>query len=300
MSSAPSPLSLPPNLNEQEVVEDALSRGFITEVDLQTALQARVREGRRDVYRSLLEHLVEWQALTRRQVQRLVDEAINPEREDDIPGYQFLETLGSGSMGTVHRAMQRALNRVVAVKLLSRKFARNRRYLESFARECRFSAATRSAYFPRAYDAGRARGQHYLVMEYVEGVSVESFLSGGRRMSELQTLHIAAEICHGLEHLHRLGIVHRDVKPENVVVGKDDQLRLLDLGLALQLGDQHQLDLERGAAIGTPHYISPEQASGREIDGRADLYSLGATMYHMLTGQPPFNEARTPDVFEAH
>jgi len=291
---------LPSGWGERDVLDAAIQRGMLSEDEVSVAREAKDREDRHDIYRPLMAHLVERGAVTARQLARLIDELTNDTREDELPGYQFLSVLGKGSMGTVYLARQKSLQRLVAVKVISRRIARNKPYIESFAREARMAAQITSLYLPRVFDWGTSRGQHFLVMEYIEGRSVDTWLSEGRRLSVPQTLHLAAEVCLALDHLHRMSIIHRDVKPPNMIVSKMGQLVLIDLGLSRHLGDTAQIDAEKGSAIGTPYYISPEQVRGRaDIDTRSDLYSLGASVYRMLAGRPLFHKKTTAEVLEA-
>lgn len=292
---------LPAGLSERDVLEVALQRGFVTESDIKAAQAARLRESRRDLYRPLISHLIEVGALTASQAGRLVDEVVNPSRVDDVPGYQFLEQLGNGAMGMVYRARQLSLNREVAVKLLSRRIVRNKQYVDLFTREAALAGRVNSPYFPRVYEAGLAHGQHFLVMEFVEGKSIEELLRDRQQLTVAQALHVAVEVCHALAGLHALQIVHRDVKPHNIVLSREGQIKLIDLGLAFDLADPAQQALEQGRAIGTPNYISPEQVQGSEgLCPQSDLYGLGATLYHMTTGRPPFVLEDSNELLEAH
>jgi eukaryotic-like serine/threonine-protein kinase len=299
--SDPPTFALPPDLAERDVVQAALELGLTTEIEVEEARNARAREARRDLYRPLLEHLAESRALTPAQIRRLIDLLTHQERPDEPRGYRFIEQVGSGSMGQVFKATQVCLNRIVAVKLLARQHSRNRTYVERFIREATLSGQTVSPHFARVYEAGQSRGQHYIVMEFVEGESIEAQLAAGKKYETPEVVDLAIELTFALEHLHGLSIVHRDIKPQNVVTAKDGRLKLMDLGLAHKLDDAAQTDAESGNAIGTPFYISPEQiVASDKLDPRSDLYSLGATMYHLLAGRPPFTGTDTPRVLEAH
>ncbi len=294
-------LNWPEGLHESDVISDAVQRGFLTDDEIAACKKQRIRDARREQYRPLWHYMVLCHVLTVSQLRRLIDENHHLDRIDELPDYRLIEQLGSGSMGTVFLANQKSLNRNVAIKVLSRRHCRNRQYVEALVREARLGGEIQSPYWPNVYELGRARGQAYMVMEYVDGYSVEGLLSDGRRLEEWQVLQIAAEVCSALIHLHALQIVHRDLKPHNIVISRTGQLKVIDLGLARKIQDDTLADLERGAAIGTPLYISPEQASGnRSVDGRSDLYGLGATVYHMLTGRPPFDPHNTKDLFDAH
>jgi len=297
----PPQFPLPTDLAERDVVQAALEQGLVTEVEVETARSARAREARNDIYRPLLDHMVESQSLTTGQIRRLIDLLTHQERPDEPRGYKFMEQVGSGSMGQVFKAMQLSLNRIVAVKLLARQHSRNRTYVERFIREALLAGQTVSPHFARVYETGQSRGQHHIVMEFVEGESLEAQLAAGKKFETAEVVDLAIELTFALEHLHGLSIVHRDIKPQNIVTAQDGRLKLMDLGLAHKLDDAAQLDAESGNAIGTPFYISPEQiVASEKLDPRSDLYSLGATMYHLLSGRPPFMGTETPKVLEAH
>ncbi len=204
-----------------------------------------------------------------------------------IAGYRLLETLGRGSMGTVYRALQVSLDRVVAIKILSPTLAQNPSYSRRFEREALASSRLNHPNIVRALDVGAEGGYRYIVMEFVDGPTVAGLLARGP-IEERRAVGIVMQVARALDHAHRLGLVHRDIKPANVLVTKEGVAKLGDLGLAKDVrrdGSQ----TEEGLAMGTPFYVSPEQARGeRTVDIRTDVYALGATLYHMVTGRVPF------------
>ncbi|MGE3880180.1 MAG: protein kinase [Planctomycetota bacterium] len=201
--------------------------------------------------------------------------------------YEILARVGAGSMGTVFKARQKHLDRIVALKVLKPALARDARFVERLEREGRTVARLNHPNIVTAYDLGHEGGYHYLVMEFVEGKSLRQLLTEWGRFPEAQVLQLAREMAGALAHAHECGVTHRDIKPANILIDGDGRAKLTDLGLARAETD---LALTRdGATVGTPQYISPEQARNpRDADIRSDLYSLGATLFHMLTGQPPF------------
>ena len=177
------------------------------------------------------------------------------------------------------------LNRVVAIKIMSPHLARKQDYVDRFLREARAVAKLNHPNVISGIDAGEAGGVRYFVMEYASGLTVGQLLARGGAMDESRVARIAVQIGRALEHAHEAGLVHRDVKPDNILITKDGTAKLCDLGLAKDRP-------EKGKSLGTPNYISPEQAEGIEdVDIRSDLYSFGATLYNMLTGRPPFEGA---------
>lgn len=204
-----------------------------------------------------------------------------------IPGYEILELLGQGSMGTVYKARQIALDRFVAIKVLRAELAEQTRYLERLQREAKLTARLDHPHVVKGIDYGVAQGQPYFVMEFAEGNSLKQLLQQRGRFRESDAIEIAMQVAGALENAHRHGIVHRDVKPGNIVLSSDGLAKLTDLGLARRPGDPTVT--HTGATMGTPQYISPEQARNPSaVDIRSDIYSLGATLYHLVTGSPPF------------
>ncbi|MFO7900327.1 MAG: SUMF1/EgtB/PvdO family nonheme iron enzyme, partial [Planctomycetota bacterium] len=190
--------------------------------------------------------------------------------------------------------------RPVALKVLPPRLARDKEYLGRFFREARAAARLNHPNVVQAIDAGEADGYYYFAMEYVEGPSVIELLQEGSMPRE-RVLRIARDMGRALEAAHAAGIVHRDVKPANILLASDGTAKLADLGLARETTSRATGLTQEGLAIGTPDYISPEQVRGEaDVDGRTDIYSLGATLYHMLTGQPPYTGGSGNEVMAKH
>jgi len=203
-----------------------------------------------------------------------------------IEGYDLLERLGHGSMGVVFRARQLSLDRIVAVKILSPRLASNPGYVEWFRKEARTVARLSHPNIISGIDFGEAEGYCYFVMEYVDGPTVADLVQRGGALDEARAVEFLLQIAQALDYAHRNGLVHRDVKPQNIIIAPGGVAKLCDLGLALT---RMPGDSGRGQVCGTPDYISPEQVRGvEEIDIRSDLYSLGVTFYFMLVGEVPF------------
>ena len=212
-----------------------------------------------------------------------------------IPGFKLLEKLGRGSMGTVYKARQLGLDRIVAIKVLSRNLARNEGFVRRFLKEARVVGRLNHPHVVQGFDAGEAGGDYYFAMEFCDGPTVLSLLKRGGAMDESRAVKIVTQVAEALEHAHEEGLVHRDVKPDNIMIVEGGVAKLCDLGLAKDVSIESGSTAE-GAALGTPNYISPEQARGETlVDIRSDIYSLGATFYHLLTGVPPF-EGSNPAV----
>ncbi|MBN1992077.1 MAG: protein kinase [Anaerolineae bacterium] len=211
--------------------------------------------------------------------------------------YQIEDMLGSGGIATVYRA-RNLQNEVVALKVLMPSPQTNKEMLARFEREARTAARLNHPAIVRVLDVGRAGGYAYLAMPLVEGQSLADRLAQVERLDETTAADIAWQMADALHYAHQQGVIHRDVKPSNILLTGDNQALLTDFGVALAL-DAPALT-QAGHTVGTPLYMSPEQAAGAErIDGRADLYSLGVVLYHMVAGQPPF-QGNTPQILHAH
>jgi tRNA A-37 threonylcarbamoyl transferase component Bud32 len=226
--------------------------------------------------------------------------------EDDWPlparlgPYRLLEKLGAGGMGVVYRARHVERPRDAALKVLSRRWAADPEARARFAREMRAALRLVHPHVVRATDAGEAGGVHYLVMEYVEGADLGRLAWAAGPLRVADACELARQAARALQHVHAAGLVHRDVKPSNLMLTPGGAVKLLDLGLARLRGDEVlavRLTVA-GQVLGTADYVAPEQAADpRHVDSRADLYSLGCTLYHLLAGRPPFGE---PDYPQAH
>jgi serine/threonine protein kinase len=211
-----------------------------------------------------------------------------------IPGYKLIGRLGAGAMATVYKARQLSLNRLVAVKILPKKFSLNPEFVKRFYAEGRAAAKLNHPNIVAALDVGRHGDTHYFIMEYVEGHTVYEHLVKEGPYSEAEALAIAIQVAKALNHAHKAGLIHRDVKPKNILITNDGVAKLADMGLARAVSDREAAEAEAGKAFGTPYYIAPEQIRGRvNIDLRADIYSFGCTLFHMVTGRVPFEG---PDV----
>jgi eukaryotic-like serine/threonine-protein kinase len=202
--------------------------------------------------------------------------------------YRILNQIGAGGMGQVFLAEHAALRRKVALKVLPPKHALDPAHVEQFYREARAAAALDHPNIVHAYDVSCDKGTHFLVLEYIDGETLDRRLAAYGQLSVGEAVCYAVQAATGLQHAHEKGVAHRDIKPSNLLVGRDGIVKILDLGLA-EFFEDSGTKLGRGAGVmGTTDYVAPEQLMGGESDHRADIYNLGATLYHLLTGQPPF------------
>lgn len=251
--------------------------------------------------RSLAVELVDQDFVTKRQIARL-KAILDAERSGQkIPGYRLLGKLGAGAMATVYKARQLNLDRLVAIKVLPRKFSQNPQFIERFYAEGRAAAQLNHPHIVQAYDVGKAGEYHYFVMEYVDGRTVYDDIVKHKRFEEREAIELVRQVALALGHAHERGIIHRDVKPKNIMITKEGVVKLADMGLARAVSDKEAAEAEAGKAFGTPFYISPEQIRGEtNVGPEADIYSLGVTLYHMVTGVVPFDGKNPTSVMHKH
>lgn len=208
--------------------------------------------------------------------------------------YSIVRELGQGGMGTVYLAEDRMLDRHVALKVLSPSLTRDPKFVERFRQEAKIQSSLVHPNVVSLYTFFNDGGTYWMVMEYVEGQTVKHLIEGHGAMEELRAKTVIREILEGVEYAHRRGIIHRDVKPGNIIVTADGSVKIMDFGVAKILGNQ---GLTRtGAKVGTIYYMSPEQVRGeKDIDHRTDIYSIGATFFEMLTGRRPFDDDTDSD-----
>ncbi|MCZ7643857.1 MAG: protein kinase [Planctomycetota bacterium] len=280
----------------------AVERGYCTPRDIVEAMREKNRLADQGVRKELSDLLLDRGLLTKDQV-RAIDRAVRGATV--IAGFEILEKVGQGGMGAVFRARQIAMDRLVALKILPPKLAKDRSYKDRFLREARLSAKLNHLNIISGIECGESGGYMYFAMEFVEGQSVQRMLEKRKGALPLdECLKIVRQIAEALQYATRHGLVHRDLKPDNIMVTPQAVAKLCDLGLA-KLDRNSRTDdaalTQTGVAVGTPHYISPEQARGEsEVDIRSDLYSLGATFYHMLTGQVPFRAESAQNIMIKH
>ncbi len=224
-----------------------------------------------------------------------------PGKNDFIPGYRFKRKLGQGAMGMVILAEQQSLDRLVAIKLVAPKYASEQAYIERFLKEKTLSAMLNDPNIVAAYEFGKApNGMLFMVMEYMDSGSVHDIIEAKRRIPEQEAIRIARQAACALRHAHAKGLVHRDVKPKNLMLNASGAVKLADLGLAREGNDAAAADAEKGKVFGTPYYISPEQVRAGALTPATDIYGLGATLYHMVTGRLPFEGANPKEVMQKH
>jgi serine/threonine protein kinase len=200
--------------------------------------------------------------------------------------YSILDTIGEGGMAIVYRAKDTLLNRVVAIKVLRPQYASDSEFRERFRREAQSAAALSHPNIVNVYDVGEDSGSNYIVMEWVDGQTLNDIIVRDGRLTVDMTADYSVQILDALEHAHRSGVIHRDIKPHNILITRDGHVKVTDFGIA-RAASASALT-ETGKVIGTVNYTSPEQARGASAIAESDIYSLGVVMYEMLTGRLPF------------
>lgn len=202
-----------------------------------------------------------------------------------IPGYRIQSKLGRGGMAQVYLATQESFDRQVAIKIMLPELAANPQFGQRFQREAKLCAQMSHPHIVPVYDVGEHEGCHYLSMEYVSGGILKERMSRGMRPEE--SMRVVREMALALHHAGEQDVIHRDIKPDNIMFRQDGSAVLMDFGIARPSMSDEQMT-QMGTIVGTPKYMAPEQHRGKDIDPRADLYSLGVVFFEMLTGRPPF------------
>ena len=290
--------------DDSQIARLVVERKLCTPSELELVRQEQKSLAKKNKPIPLGELLCQHGFVTHTQISRLqmaMDEDSMYRPAQQIPGYQILSKVGQGAMAVVFKARQLSLDRIVAIKVLPKRLSENPEFVERFYREGRAAAKLNHPNIVQAYDVGEAGGYHYFVMEFIDGETVYDLLTDGKCVQEKEAVRIIAQTARALEHAHRTGLIHRDVKPKNLMLTKDGFVKLADMGLAREVGDYATATAEAGRAYGTPYYISPEQIRGDiNIDARADIYGLGATFYHMVTGRVPFDGTTPSAVMHKH
>ncbi len=203
-----------------------------------------------------------------------------------IGAYEIIAEVGRGGMAVVYKAYQRALDRYVAIKVLPPQFTFDPEFVRRFAMEAKAAAKLKHPNIVTIYDVGEQNGLHYIVQEFVEGVTLADLIRREGALPPTRAVHIIAQVASALDYAHALGFVHRDVKPSNIMIGANDHATLTDFGIAKAAEGTRVT--KSGVMVGTPEYMAPEQIRGQAVDGRVDVYALGVVGYEMLAGRVPF------------
>lgn len=211
--------------------------------------------------------------------------------------YEILEKIGSGGMSVVYKAKCHTLNRLVAIKVLKEEFASDENFVSKFKMEAQAAARLSHPNIVNVYDVVDEENLHYIVMELIEGITLKSYIEKKELLDSKEAIGIAIQVAQGIAAAHEQHIIHRDIKPQNMIISKDGKVKVADFGIARAASSQ---TVNSSAAVGSVHYISPEQARGGYCDERSDIYSFGITLYEMVTGRVPFEGDNTVAVALAH
>ena len=211
--------------------------------------------------------------------------------------YEILEKIGSGGMSVVYKAKCHTLNRLVAIKVLKEEFASDENFVSKFKMEAQAAARLSHPNIVNVYDVVDEENLHYIVMELIEGITLKSYIEKKELLDSKEAIGIAIQVAQGIAAAHEQHIIHRDIKPQNMIISKDGKVKVADFGIARAVSSQ---TVNSSAAVGSVHYISPEQARGGYCDERSDIYSFGITLYEMVTGRVPFAGDKTVAVALAH
>lgn len=210
--------------------------------------------------------------------------------------YEILEQIGSGGMSYVYKALCHKLNRLVAIKILKEEFSSDGSFVSKFKMEAQAAARLSHPNIVNIYDVVDEDNLHYIVMELIEGITLKNYISKKGCLDVKEAIGVAVQVAQGIAAAHEQGIIHRDIKPQNIIIARDGKVKVADFGIARAASSQTL----SATAVGSVHYISPEQARGGYSDARSDVYSLGITMYEMVAGRVPFQGENTVTVALAH
>ena len=200
--------------------------------------------------------------------------------------YEIIEQIGNGGMSDVYKAKCHKLNRYVAIKVLKKEFSEDKTFVSKFRAEAQSAAGLTHPNIVNVYDVGDEDGIYYIVMELVEGITLKKYIEKRGRIPYREAVSIAIQVAKGMEAAHSHHIIHRDIKPQNIIISKDGKVKVTDFGIAKVASSS---TINSSAAMGSVHYISPEQARGGYSDEKSDIYSFGITLFEMVTGTVPFD-----------
>ena len=293
----------PPAANMASFGKIAISLGFITQEQLDEAVRVQAAAAKAGLRKRLGEILIKKGYLTTEQFQQVLKgQTVNRKR---IGQYELISKLGEGGMGSVFKAKQTYMERIIALKILSPKMAKNKDFVRRFVREARAVAKLNHPHIVAGIDVGSEDGYCYFAMEYVEGETLGEYMHHkGGKLPERTALYFIHQIALALQHAHENALLHRDVKPDNILLDKEHKTaKLADLGLvrSAESKEDDAALTQAGQAVGTPFYISPEQARGIcDLTPATDVYSLGASLYHLLTGEVPYDGQTAAVIMTRH
>lgn len=271
-------------------------QSLLSEAQIAHCKEAASLASQRGIHKTLMEAAVDEGLLSSQQAEAIYQELMPSDIPRKLGHYEVVSKIGEGGMGAVYKVRHSRLGSYAAVKFISSRLISDKKSISRFQREARLSARLTSPYTVRVFDVGEEAGQHYILMEYVDGQSLENVLQQSGAMDETPALSIARQVAWALKQAHDLNIIHRDIKPANILLNRWGEAKVADFGVGKFLtGEDGTVTItQEGGVVGTPSFMSPEQAQGfKEMDHRSDIYSLGASLYYMVVGKVPF-KGETP------
>jgi serine/threonine-protein kinase len=287
---------------DEAFAQHLLKGGFATDAQVKDALREQAERALKGASAPLSQILVEQGVITAAQREN-IEKKLDSQREEAkrLGPYRVVRKLGEGGMGAVYLAEDASTGEKVALKVLPKIASKEQDAVRRFLREVESARKLEHPNIVRAGAAGEDKGFHYYVMEYVAGETLGARIKREEAFPPDEAAKMVLQVAYGLKYAHEQGYIHRDIKPENVIVTPEGVAKILDMGLSKNIDEAQTFRTVTGVTLGTPHYMAPEQARGdKGIDGRADIYSLGATYYHMVTGETPFHGTTAIELISQH
>ncbi|MFP4417603.1 MAG: serine/threonine protein kinase [Fibrobacterota bacterium] len=283
------------------VVKLALERKWISEQQLNECKDLLRKSTRIGLESTMEEILLKQGLLNRQQLDELTELSDLAEKGSLFGAYRLGEMLGKGGMGKVYEAVHEMMNREVAVKVLNYNYTRDQNNLSRFLQEIRALAKLNHVNIVQIFDAGKVKRRYFFAMELVDGVSLQRKVEQDGFLPEREVLRLIRQTAQALAYAHKNSVIHRDVKPENILLDKSGDAKLTDFGVVMHQDADHMTLTKEGFMVGSVYYASPEQVQGeRNIDGRCDIYSLGATFYFALTGRTVYTGSNSQEILRKH
>lgn len=289
-----------PTSDDLEFKNIVLERKIVAPEKLEECLQELENYEKAGIPKPLSGVLLDKELISQDQVSGIY-KLLNKGDRHFVRGYTILETLGQGGLGVVYKARRDNTGMLVALKIMYPNFASNKEFVRRFMKEAKFSCQLNHIHVVKGIDFGDSNDVFYFAMEYVEGFTLKQYIKNLGRITEQEAIKIILQATKGLKHIENQNLIHRDIKPDNIMLTQEDQtVKLCDLGLAKCMEDALELTAP-GVVMGTPHYMSPEQGiAGGVIDIRSDIYSLGITLFHMVSGEVPYQGNTAVSILNQH
>ena len=289
------------NNTDLSIIQLALEKKLINKRQLESCRELVKKSKRIGLASSVEEVMVKQGFLSVAQVQGLKEICLLAEKGEVFGAYRLGRLIGQGGMGKVYEAVHEIMGRSVALKVISAQIANENNNAARFYQEIRALARLNHPNIVIIYDAGQVKGKNYYAMELLPGPSLKEHVDTKKRINEKEALRIISATARALKHAHARSIIHRDVKPENIIFDANGVPKLTDFGLVMRYDKDHITLTQEGFLVGSFFYASPEQVNGeRDLDGRSDIYSLGATLYHVLTGHTLYSGKTPQEVITKH